>query len=288
VTTPNYSLGWILPFVRESLKGRGNFSYGEFLWGLWPRLERVGVPGIVRTPPERMYSNEPYDYKAAPYLLRTVAVEAFYYLLHNGFTIPEPPEGTPLNLNQSRFMLTRRGVDWAAGVDPLPEDVDRYMSSLRSLVPELDPIIEQYIGEALSTFERQTYFAAAVMVGAAAEKAVYLLADSLVGAIKDATRQASLQKVMERRRLNDLFHLIEKTIHDAYTAKVLPYAIFDGAVSHLMSLIEAIKVQRNDAVHPMNAAVSPDSVRLSLRAFPFAMQKLEALREWFLANPKAI
>lgn len=93
---------------------------------------------------------------------------------------------------------------------------------------------------------------------------------------------------MDRRKLSDLFHTTEKAIHDAYLTKVLPHPIFDGTTTHLMSLIEAIKVQRNDAVHPMNATVSADSVRLSFHAFPHALEKLYALREWFLANPKSI
>lgn len=55
-----------------------------------------------------------------------------------------------------------------------------------------------------------------------------------------------------------------------------------------MSLIEAIRVQKNDAVHPQNAKVTLDSVRLSYQAFPHAVEKLDALRQWFLANPKSI
>jgi hypothetical protein len=288
MATPTYSLSWILPFVRQSLRGRGNFSYDNFVWGLWPELEKAGVPGVVRTPPDRMYLLQPYDYSQAPHELRRVTTEAFYYLFHNGLTMPEPPQNLPGHPSQATYHLTPRGLGWAAGVEPLPEDVDGYMKVLRELVSNLDSVIEQYVREGLSSFERQTYFAAAVMVGAAAEKAVYLLAESMVDAFTDARRQETFKKLIERRKLNELFHTTEKTIHDAYVSKALPFPLFDGAVTHLMSLIEAIKVQRNDAVHPMNAIVSADSVRLSFAAFPHAMEKLEALRAWFLANPRSI
>jgi hypothetical protein len=288
MATPNYSLSWILPFVRQSLRERGSFSYDGFVWGLWHELERVGVAGVSKIPYERNYSNQPYDYAQAPHELRSVTTEAFYYLFHNGFTMPETPQSLPGHPSEVTYHLTPRGLTWAAGDEPLPEDVDGYMKVLHKLVPNLDSVIEQYILEGLSAFERHTYFAAAVMVGAAAEKAVYLLAQSMSDAFTDVMRQEKLNKLVERRRLNDLFHAIEKTIRDANTAKALPYAVFDGAVSHLMSLIEAIKVQRNDAVHPMNATVSADSVRLSFYAFPHALEKLEALRAWFLANPRSI
>ncbi len=288
MATPSYSLSWVLPFVRQSLRGRGNFPYDNFVWGLWAQFEKAGVPGIVRVPPERNFSGQLYDYAQAPHELRRVTTEAFYYLFHQGFTMPEPPGNLPGHPSQVTYHLTPSGLAWAADVEPLPEDADGYMGVLRRLVPSLDPVIEQYIREGLSSFGRHTYFSAAVMVGAAAEKAVYLLAESMLDAFTDARRQETFKKLMERRKLNELFHTTEKTIHDAYISKVLPFPVFDGAVTHLMSLIEAIKVQRNDAVHPMNAIVSADSVRLSFAAFPHALEKLEALRAWFAANPRSI
>lgn len=283
---PNYSLSWILPFVRQSLVGRGNFSYDNFLYGLWAVLEQAGVPGVVRIPPERDYSHQVFEYSQAPYGLRSVTTEAFYYLFHNGFTMPEPPQNLPGHPSQGIYHLTPRGLAWAASAEPLPEDVDGYMNLVSKLVPNLDAVIDQYVREGLSAFERQTYFAAAVMVGAAAEKAVYLLADSMIEAIKDTSKQEKFKKIIEQRRLSALLDTIEKVIKDGH--KIIPYPIFDGAVSHLMSLFEAIRVQRNDAVHPMNATVSPDSIRLSFQAFPHALLKSESLRKWFQANRKSI
>lgn len=63
---------------------------------------------------------------------------------------------------------------------------------------------------------------------------------------------------------------------------------FDGALTHLSSLFEAIRVQRNDAVHPNTAAVNEDSVRLSYDAFPHATEKAETLRAWFGKNPASV
>jgi hypothetical protein len=75
-------------------------------------------------------------------------------------------------------------------------------------------------------------------------------------------------------------------VSDPYDYAQAPYEL--RSVTTEAFLIEAIKMQRNDAMHPMNAAVSADSVRLSFHAFPHALEKLEALRAWFLANPKSI
>ena len=61
---------------------------------------------------------------------------------------------------------------------------DGYLQFLRARMPQLDSVIEQYVAEAVTAFERQAHFAAAVMLGAASEKALYALADSMLGAIK--------------------------------------------------------------------------------------------------------
>lgn len=55
-----------------------------------------------------------------------------------------------------------------------------------------------------------------------------------------------------------------------------------------MSLYEAIRVQRNDAVHPMNAQVSEASVRHSIQSLPYALAKSEEIRHWLTSNPGSI
>jgi hypothetical protein len=160
------------------------------------------------------------------------------------------------------------------------------MKFTRQLVPKIDPVIEQYVVEALTAFERQAYFAAAVMLGAASEKAIYLLADSLLGAIADVAKRSKFQSVLDRRKLLVLLELVKHTIQGA--SKALPYHHLESSIPHLMSLFEAIRVQRNDAVHPMNATVSEDSVRLLIQGFPYSLGKSEELRAWFIANPKSL
>jgi hypothetical protein len=286
-TIPDYSLGWILPFVRESLRGRSEFSFDNYIDVLWQVLEKTDVPGIEKTSPLRGYTGTSYDFVQAPHQLRVVATEAFYYLIHNGFAVPGAPTNTPGFPSQGRYFMTSRGQSWVSSAEPMPEDFNGYMKLLRQLVPGLDPVIEQYISEGLSSFARGTYFAAAVMIGAASEKAIYLLAESMLNVFSDGAQRAKLEKLMGERTLNPLLRFVEKAIVEAQASHI-PYSVSEGASRHLMSLIEAIRVQRNDAVHPMNAQVSADSVRLSFQAFPHALEKQETLRMWFLANPKSI
>jgi hypothetical protein len=132
--------------------------------------------------------------------LNRPVIEAFYYLFHNGFIAPHL-SNFPSHAHINRYFLTSRGEQWVEDAEPLPEDVEGYIKMLYSLAPNLDTVITQYIREGLSSFERQMYFAGAVMVGAASEKAAYLLADDLLQALKDGPRKQKLSKAIEYRKL---------------------------------------------------------------------------------------
>jgi hypothetical protein len=282
---PTYTLPWILPFVRQAMKPMGNLDYRTFYANLWMELEKAQVPGVVRP---QFPAQEAFEYNQASHELRAVANEAFFYLFRNGYMTPEP-SGGPLNHpNFNRYTITKRGSEWFSGSEPFPEEADGYMKFLHQLIQPLDPVIEQYVVEALTAFERRAYFAAAVMLGAASEKAIYLLADSISTALIDVNKQRKLRSVLDSRGLLKLLELVKDTIEFANAAKTLPYPQFESSVTHLMSMFEAIRVQRNDAVHPMNAIVSPESVRMQVQSFPYALSKSEDLRAWFTAHPNSI
>jgi len=189
--SPNYDLSWILPYVRESLRGRGNVSFDSYMEGLWEVLHRAGVKGVEKRGAHQGYAGTSFNFDAAPQDLKLAAIEAFAYLELNRLVLRPPPTNVASLLSHSQITITQRGQDWANSVEPLPEDYNGYMKQFGATT---DAVVRQYISEALNTFIRGTYFASAVMIGAASEKATYLLADSLVPALKDPAKQAGAAK----------------------------------------------------------------------------------------------
>jgi hypothetical protein len=181
--------------------------------------------------------------------------------------------------------MTLRGLEWAKGNEPLPEDIAGYMKFLHDRIPNLDAVIEQYITDGLIAFERGAYFAAAVMLGAASEKALYLLAEAMVDALKSPKEKQTLEQHLKGRSLNPLLTFVRDAFERNRKVPNIPY---DGAIPHLMSMFEAVRTQRNDAVHPTTGQVSPDSVRLLTASFPYALSKCEELRVWLRANPQSL
>ena len=126
------------------------------------------------------------------------------------------------------------------------------------------------------------------MIGAASEKEIYLLADSLVIGLKDPNRQGNLKSILGRRKTSGLFDAVQNIIQKAVDADLIPYSVTEGVTKHLVSLFEAIRVQRNDAVHPMNAKVSEESVRHLIQSLPYALSKFEDVSNWLASNPGGI
>jgi hypothetical protein len=156
------------------------------------------------------------------------------------------------------------------------------------MVPNLDEVVREYIVEGLGTLEHDRFRAAAVMVGAASEKALYMLAEKMMDAISTPKRKAKFTAALRRRDLTELFDQMRNALEQANNLPGRPFEVFDGGQDHLVSLIKAVQVQRNNAVHPMNEKVSDETVRLSYLAFPYALQKIEQLRGWFANNPNVL
>jgi hypothetical protein len=220
---------------------------------------------------QNYYQNDP---QAAAF------VEAFWYCVSIGFVIPQPSGNRAGDFNHIR--ITKLGREWAEGTEPSPEDQEGYLTALRSQVPLIDPVIEQYVAEAVMAYSRRMFFASAVMIGAASEKTIYLLMEALKGSVKDLAHKRTIVKSIEARGLPTMFKCLRENL--ARAKKHMPYSVHEGVDDHLISFQEAIRVQRNEAVHPQAGKVTPSTVRLTLSAFPGACKKVYDLIGWFKTN----
>jgi hypothetical protein len=279
VPTREYTLDWLLPFVRKGMQGVGaTFGYRDYAESVLMLLHAAHEPGLVKNDHFHASTGNAFDDAKVPRELKNLLAEAHFYLLRHGYIAPEAADSYKNAPKSDKFNVTRPGRDYFNGSDPIPEDARSYLEFVRQLLPNLDTVIMQYIVEALKAFEREAYFATAVMIGAASEKAIYLLADSLAKALKQSARRTTLEKALGGRSLSALLDHVRETIETESAGKKapIPYSASEGASAHLASLFEAIRTQRNDAVHPMKGTVSASSVRLLLHSLPAALDTTEA------------
>ncbi|MGB8957948.1 MAG: hypothetical protein WCC00_02930 [Candidatus Aminicenantales bacterium] len=189
--------------------------------------------------------------------------------------------------NLSSYVLTEYGQAWIQREDdPIPEDRIGYISYLRGAITKIDAVIIQYISEALNTYKADCYFASAVMLGAAAEKLLYLLADSIINSIQDAKTKADLSKSMKFRDLSALRAKVIKILSlDNLKQSRIPYEVHEDSSEAFFSILNAIRVQRNDAVHPIANKISQSELRLHLYSFPSACKKAYDIIQWLNVNP---
>ena len=290
MATMDYTLEWLLPYVRKGMRGTGNFEYRVYAEKVLYALHDAGVEGIVKNDQFQQATGMSFNEQRLPDQIKQLIAEALFYLVRHGYVALRAQSSYLNHPTWHSYNVTRRGQEYFNGREPVPEEAKSYLEFLRQLLPNFDSVIEQYVTEALTAFDRDAYFAAAVMVGAASEKAIYLLATSLLVALKASHKRTKLEGLLKKRSLNQLLEFVGETIKAASSCSppLIPYPVSEGAPPHLQSLFEAIRIQRNDAVHPMNALVSASSVRLLLHSFPYALSTTEKLRAWFDTNPGSL
>ncbi|MBN1594224.1 MAG: hypothetical protein JW941_13355 [Candidatus Coatesbacteria bacterium] len=183
------------------------------------------------------------------------------------------------------FHLTDYGKMTLKNEHPSYYDPKGYINHIRAFAPDLDEVIEQYVIEGLNCLKQDLIFAAAVMLGAAAEKAVYLLLEAMQGAETNSAKLKKIEKLLKGRVLPDIFDLIQKQLdHLTKERKAIPYSIHEGAASHLTSLFEMIRVQRNAAVHPIAGKCSRMKVLAMVNSLPSTLEIAYRLINWFGEN----
>ena len=79
---PVYDLSWILPYVRESMRGRGNLNFESFVDGVLGALARANVPTIQKSAPPQS-TRRPYNLNAIHQDIQIATTEASYEPLRN-------------------------------------------------------------------------------------------------------------------------------------------------------------------------------------------------------------
>jgi hypothetical protein len=285
-----YTLSSILPFVRAGLRRvrADGFSLTEFVSATWTELEKSDPSSVRRSRPYSSGNpdNPEFNHTQDPASLKQSAAEAWLYLQRRGF-VTRGTRNFP-SLDNLHLEITNRGHEWIDAKEPIPELQAEYLVTLQKMAPNLDDVVREYVVEGLGSFQHDRFRAAAVMIGAASEKALYMLAEKMLEAISTRPWKENFSAALNRRDLAKLFNEIKKVLEHADKVPARPFEIFDGGQDHLVSLIKAVQVQRNNAVHPMNEKISDDTVRLSYLAFPYALQRAEQLRDWFSKNPNIL
>ena len=184
------------------------------------------------------------------------------------------------------WVLTARGRHLLDSTDDFqPYDVDRYLTGLKTQIPTIDPLIVTYVREALLAHGAGCSLASSVMLGVASERAFQLLGEAFADWLPatesqrfrdvfDKSRQTYISKFQEFRRR------IEPLKND------LPEDFRDNMSLTLDSVMDLLRITRNEAGHPTGRRIDKDEAYINLQVFGRYLKKLYEVRAFFHDNKR--
>ena len=179
--------------------------------------------------------------------------------------------------------LTESGEAAAKDQEINPDDPSGYMQRLSDIVPDASEIVLRYARETLTSYNARCYLASAVMLGVASEAAFLETAisfgnwlpssqaEKLLEIIRDP-RTAYIRKFSEFRKRMETFK------------PKMPDELTDGMLLTLDSVLDLLRIYRNDAGHPTGRLVKREDAFINLQMFARYLQKLYALKKYFDGN----
>jgi len=182
------------------------------------------------------------------------------------------------------WVLTKRGRNLLESQnDYEPDDADSYLANLKSQSPEIDSLVLLFVREALRSYTAECHLAASVMLGVASERAFQLLAVAFAGWLP-SEESKRFREVFERPRQTYIAKFLEFRRRIEPLKNKLPIEFSDNMALTLDSVLDLIRVTRNEAGHPTGRAVDRDEAYINLQMFARYLKKLYGLRTFFLGS----
>lgn len=188
--------------------------------------------------------------------------EAIWRLIAKGLAVPGDRH------NSADFFphisITEYGIKCLESGKIQAHDPNGYLESLRKRSPNLDPIVEMYISEALNSFGAMNYLACSVMIGGALEKTVLNLTETfekkLSGKEKTEYNSDVLSVEKAKTRLDKFLEFLNK---HGYKKK-LDQSTREKLDSVLPAITNIIRIVRNEIGHPTGRVVDQEEAEASL------------------------
>lgn len=176
--------------------------------------------------------------------------------------------------------LTEAGIRAAQDEAINPDDSGEYLVQLSQAVPEASELVLQYTREAVTTYKARCYLASTVMLGVASEAAFLEMTTAFASWLpNDSERKKMLNIVASTRNYIVKFTEFRKRV-EKYKSKI-PNDLSDGMALTLDSVLDLLRIYRNEASHPTGKKVLRQDAFINLQMFARYLQKLYAFKVYF-------
>jgi len=266
----------------EYLKGKSGGQYLNVVEGVVTLAAEKGIIPCDGPPQHRRVLNllaRPDEWR-----IHEDIRQLLWQLIVQGVLVPGKDKN---NQEWPWFTVTEYGKQVVAAQKPQPYDPDGFLEEFRRQNPNANPVVLDYLEEGVRAFNYGCFKAAAVMIGAASEKAILLLKDQFEANITDGAKKAAFEKDCKKSwAVTNQYRVLKDRLDKMADAKKLTRDLSETVAAELPGCFEMIRRQRNAAGHPdIVARHDPDSVFLNLRMMSEYMRGVHALIEYFHNHP---
>lgn len=132
----------------------------------------------------------------------------------------------------------------------LPFEIERFPDLIMEAIPDCDPVIIEFIAEAVKALRHDLLLSASFLVGAASEKAICLLIEAYTNAINNEKHQASFKQRTGKNRM--ISKKYEEFLNSYKSCKTQPSdtKLVTDSYTILSSLFTFYRLTRNEVGHP--------------------------------------
>lgn len=133
--------------------------------------------------------------------------------------------------------------------DMLPFEIERFPEILRERIPNIDPVIVQFIEEAIISVKAGSNLGCAFLLGGASEKAIYVLIDTYTKAIKDESLRNKFISRTSGKYISKIFDEFKQSFKSSQN-KPQGYGWTNDLDIKVEQIFQFCRICRNEAGHP--------------------------------------
>ena len=185
-----------------------------------------------------------------------------------------------------KLMLTAKGHAVAEGTQVNPDDPSNYMKRLLEVAPTTTNTVRLYLEESLHAFVEECYLSSAVMLGVAAEAATLETADAFT--VWAGPSAEKLRAHLDNPKTCYVAQLEEFQKRLAAAKPNIPTGLSDSLDLYVNSLLQLIRLTRNEAGHPTSRRLDRDACFNNLIVYASVHKRLNLLKNFFLNLPVSV
>lgn len=201
--------------------------------------------------------------------------EALWGLVGEGLIYLDPDGQGGSSQDNWRWRLSADGIQAVSGRSWEPREPEGYLRRLRDEIPDLDPIVDRYVEEALRAFNARCYLSSSVMLGVASEQAFLALATTVAHALGSNAEKLAVALANQRASQHSRFIELRKVLEPRRST--IPHDLADTLTLDAVS--DLLRITRNAAGHPTGSIVDENTARTHLLIAGDYLRKMAMLQQ---------